>query len=156
MSMELTITLAGGARVDAAAQGFTIHTDQPATAGGDGSAPDPFTLFLASIGTCAGFYVGSFCRTRGIPTAGIRLVQQVIDDPATRRPRDIKLQIYLPASFPAEYRDAVVRAAGTCKVKKVLADPPAFEITAIVDGVGAVAASQGACTALPGPRAVEG
>ena len=135
MSMELTITLGTGARVDAAAQGFTIHTDQPVASGGGGSAPDPFTLFLASIGTCAGFYVGSFCRTRGISTEGVRVVQQVIDDPATKRPREIRLEVHLPEGFPAEYRDAVARAAGTCKVKKVLADPPAFEITTVVDGL---------------------
>lgn len=143
--MELTITLGGGARVDAAAGGFTISTDQPVSAGGAGSAPDPFTLFLASIGTCAGFYVGSFCRTRGIATDGIRLVQQVIDDPATRRPREIRIEVHLPAGFPAEYRDAVARAAGTCKVKKVLADPPTFDVTTVVDA-----------TPLAGPEVVDG
>lgn len=133
--MELTITLPGGARVDAAVNGFTIRTDQPVSAGGTASAPEPFTLFLASIGTCAGIYVASFCRTRGIPTDGIRLVQHVVDDPATRRPREIRIDLHLPESFPAEYRDAVVRAAGACKVKKVLADPPEISVGAVVDVV---------------------
>lgn len=135
--MQLTITLPGGARVDAAVDGFTIHTDQSVAAGGAGSAPEPFTLFLASIGTCAGVYVAGFCRSRGISTEGIRLVQHVIDDPATRRPREIRLEVHLPEDFPAEYRDAVARAAGACKVKKVLADPPDIAVTSVVDAAAA-------------------
>ncbi len=131
MSMELTITLPGGMRVDAEGAGVAIHTDQPVSAGGTGSAPEPFALFLASIGTCAGVYVASFCRTRGIATDGIRLIQRVVDDPATHRPRAIQIDVHLPATFPAEYRDAVVRAAAACKVKKTIAEQPTFEIHAV-------------------------
>jgi len=43
-----------GKKVFADYGGFTIETDQAVKAGGDGSAPAPFNLFLASLGTCAG------------------------------------------------------------------------------------------------------
>ena len=52
MNMELTVTFPGGKKVNAEFKGFTIKTDQPQTNGGDGTAPSPFDLFLASIGTC--------------------------------------------------------------------------------------------------------
>jgi len=52
--MELVISFPGGKRVDAQVGDFTLRTDQPKDHGGDGSAPEPFALFLASIGTCAG------------------------------------------------------------------------------------------------------
>jgi ribosomal protein S12 methylthiotransferase accessory factor len=63
--MEMTISFPGGKRVDAHLMGRTIQTDQAREAGGDGSAPEPYTLFLSSIGTCAGIYVLGFCPAVG-------------------------------------------------------------------------------------------
>jgi uncharacterized OsmC-like protein len=54
--MDMKIYFPGNKRVYANYGGFTIETDQPARGGGDDSAPAPFDLFLASIGTCAGIY----------------------------------------------------------------------------------------------------
>ena len=65
--MDLTITFPGGARVDAAIGQHVVRTDQPVRGGGENSAPTPFSLFLASIGTCAGIYVLGFCAQRGLP-----------------------------------------------------------------------------------------
>jgi hypothetical protein len=54
--MEMTINFPGGSRVAARFGGFTIETDLPPDAGGEGSAPTPFETFLASLGTlCSGF-----------------------------------------------------------------------------------------------------
>ncbi len=58
----------GGKRVDAEHAGFTIRTDQPAELDGEGTAPTPFDLFLASIATCAGIYVKGFCNSRRFDT----------------------------------------------------------------------------------------
>ena len=66
--MNMEIVFPAGKKVNALYRGFTIETDQPENGGGDGSAPSPFDLFLASIGTCVGFYVLSFCHERSIPT----------------------------------------------------------------------------------------
>lgn len=120
--MEMVITLPGGNRVDARFDGLTVSTDQ------DGSAPSPFSLFLASIGTCAGIYVSRFCRQRGIPTAGLSIRQHVDVDPATRLVSRIGLEIALPTGFPRQYADAVVRSAQLCTVKKHLEHPPVIEV----------------------------
>ncbi|MGB9894062.1 MAG: OsmC family protein, partial [Candidatus Saccharicenans sp.] len=61
----IMVTFEGNLRVKAEYKGLSILTDQPVYAGGDGSAPAPFDLFLASIATCAGYYVLAFCRQRG-------------------------------------------------------------------------------------------
>ena len=117
--MDMTFTLPGGARVDGRAGPFTIHTDQPP----DSTAPSPFTLFLASIGACAGFYVSAFCRKRGIATDDIRIVQRHETSP-DGMVTAVDLEIQLPENFPEQYRDAVVRAADRCTVKQHLAHPP--------------------------------
>ena len=122
--MQLAISFSGGKRVDAAVGGFTIRTDQSPDGGGEGSAPEPFTLFLASLGTCAGIYVLGFCQARGIPTEDIHLTQHVEFDPEKHRLSRVKIDIHLPATFPEKYRDAVRRAAETCAVKRAIYDPP--------------------------------
>lgn len=126
--MEMMIDFPGGDRVNAHLGTFIVCTDQPSTAGGDGSAPTPFDIFLASLGTCAGFYVLSFCRERNLPTEGIRLVQQVRIDPKTKLAGSISLDIQLPPDFPDKYRAAVIRAAEQCKVKKHFEHPPEIAV----------------------------
>ncbi len=133
--MEIEVVFPGGKKVDANYNGFTIKTDQPIRGGGDGSAPAPFDLFLASIGTCAGIYVLGFCQQRGIPTDGMKIVQRMEIDPIRRGIGAIMLEIQIPPQFPEQYKDAVIRSAELCAVKKHIQDPPKFNIyTKIVNG----------------------
>ena len=126
--MDMEITFPGGARVDAAHNGFVIKTDQPWQGGGEGSAPTPFALFLASIGTCAGIYVLGFCQQRNISTENIRIRQSLVFNPFTRMVEKVNLDIDLPADFPERYTSALIRSAELCAVKKHLEQPPIFEV----------------------------
>ena len=126
--MELVIDFPGGARVDAHFGPYTVQTDQPPMGGGEGSAPTPFAVFLSSIGTCAGIYVLGFCRQRGLPTDGIRIVQRPISNPMTGMVSEVELEIQVPPTFPEKYYDALVRSAEQCAVKKHLEHPPVFNV----------------------------
>jgi ribosomal protein S12 methylthiotransferase accessory factor len=125
----IEITFPGGKVVDARVGPFVVRTDQPTAAGGGGSAPAPFDLFLAAIGTCAGLYVLSFCQARGLATEGLSLRQEVDLDPETKLPTVMRLLLTLPPGFPAKYETAIVRAAESCKVKKTIAAAPAILVT---------------------------
>jgi len=96
--MEMTIDFPGGSKVDAHFGPFNVQTDQPPEA----SAPAPFDLFLSSIGTCAGIYVLGFCRQRGLPTAGLKIIERVFRDPADRMVDRIEPEIQLPVGFPQQ------------------------------------------------------
>lgn len=126
--MEMRIHLDGRKRVSAQYGAFTVHTDQPVEAGGEASAPAPFDLFLASIGTCAGYFVQTFCQTRNIPTDGIEIVQHTEQDPAKHLVSKIRLEIIVPETFPAKYRAGLVNAANLCTVKRHLQTPPVFDV----------------------------
>jgi putative redox protein len=132
--MELLIDFPGGSRVDAHFGGFTVNTDQPPTS----SAPSPFEVFLASIGTCAGVYVLGFCQQRGLPATDIRIVERVEHSHLTGMVETIGLEIQVPASFPEKYRASLVHSAELCAVKKHLEKPPRFDIsTTVVAPAGA-------------------
>ena len=131
--MDMIVTFPGGARVDAQFGSHTIRTDQPLQGGGEASAPTPFALFLASIGTCAGIYVLGFCKQRGLPTDGIRILQRMEADPRTGLISSVGLDIQVPPEFPQKYHEALIRAASQCAVKKHLETPPQFEVRTVVN-----------------------
>ena len=128
--MEMDITFPGGARVEARFGPYTVSTDQPPKGGGEGSAPTPFALFLASLGTCAGIYVLEFLRRRGLPWDGVTLKQHVRSNPETGMVEEVGLDIRLPAEFPEQYLPAIARSAELCAVKKHLEHPPRINVHA--------------------------
>ena len=128
--MDMEIVFPGGKRVDALYKNFTIRTDQSLQGGGEGSAPEPFDLFFASLGTCAGIYVLSFCQYHNLPSKGIRLYQTTERDPETNLFQKLKIDISVPGSFPEKYHKALVRSAEQCTVKKHITNGlPEFEVT---------------------------
>ncbi len=126
--MTMKVTFPEGLKVDVDTGSFTIHTDQAIAAGGTASAPEPFAYFLASLASCAGIYILSFCRQRGIDTTDISITQTPEFNPETRMISDIKMDIHVPESFPDKYRKALIRAADQCAVKRHLHNPPEFQI----------------------------
>lgn len=129
-SNEIVVTLPGGRRVDALVDGHVVHTDQPISNGGEDRAPSPYNLFLASLGTCAGIFVQGFCAKRGISTAGITLRQRTRFSPEGVLAA-VDIDVELPADFPEKYKDAVVRVAQECSVKRAIAAQPAFTVRAV-------------------------
>lgn len=127
--MEIYFT--GPKKVFADVNGFTIKTDQHPRSGGEGEFPEPFTLFLASLGTCAGIYVKSFCDQRGIPTENIKLKQEQQFNPLKKIIDQISIEIHVPDDFPEKYEKAMVHTASLCAVKKHLKDDIEVDIQVI-------------------------
>lgn len=126
--MGIKVYFPGNKKVYADYNGFVIQTDQPSNGGGDGSAPAPFDLFLASIGTCAGIYVKYFCDTRNLDASGITIEQELKWDPIQQKIGTIVLDIKVPEDFPEKYYPALIKAADQCAVKKTMQNPPNFDV----------------------------
>ena len=126
--MTLRISFPGGTAVNAELGSHLVRTDQPRKAGGGGSAPAPFDLFLASIGTCAGFYALRFCQQRGIETGDLGIRLEATRDSSDKRVEAILINVELPFQFPDKYRNAIVRAIDQCAVKQHILEPPEFAI----------------------------
>lgn len=126
--MTMTISFPGGVAVDATMNGHTVHTDQPAPLGAD-TAMSPFDLFLASIGTCMGFYALRFCQERNLSTEGLKVSLDPVRDEQGRRVATLKIGLRLPVDFPDKYQEPIRRAVDHCAVKRHLVEPPAFELS---------------------------
>lgn len=130
MSLEIKVKFPGGKRVDAVIGDTVIPTDQPVSAGGGGTAPEPFNLFLASIATCAGIYALGFCRARNLSTEGMRLRMLCDFDPMAKRFTKMTLDLTLPEGFPKKYISSIIRSMDMCAVKRHIIEPPEFEVNA--------------------------
>ena len=110
---------------------FTVQTDQGLKGGGEGKFPEPFTLFLASLGTCAGVYIKQFCDQRGIDASEITIDQSLEYNNEKRMIGKIQLTVNVPESFPEKYEEAVIRSANMCAVKKHI--HPDVEIVTLIN-----------------------
>jgi ribosomal protein S12 methylthiotransferase accessory factor len=129
INMGMEVNFPGGKKVDALYNGFTIKTDQSKHNGGEDTAPTPFSLFLTSIGTCAGIYILNFCQKRNIPPEKIKLILEMEKNEETKMIKKINIEIQIPEDFPDNYKNAIIKTANLCAVKKHLERPPSFEVS---------------------------
>ncbi|HKI51698.1 MAG TPA: OsmC family protein [Geothermobacteraceae bacterium] len=128
--MEMQISFPGGVSVQADYKGFSVISDQPEANGGSNQSPSPFDLFLISLGNCAGFFALRFCQQRDLDTSGLGLSLTANRNQKSKRLDKIAITIQLPTGFPEKYRQAIIKATDQCAVKKVILDPPEFEVVA--------------------------
>ncbi|MEJ2589511.1 MAG: OsmC family protein [Deltaproteobacteria bacterium] len=126
MEKTIVVSFPGGKGVDADMDGMKIQTDQAEENGGQGRAPEPFQLFMASIATCAGIYALEFCRAREIPTDDMALTMRYDFDPKKGLCDALQIDLKVPLGFPEKYEKAVLRVMDLCTVKRQMLNPPEF------------------------------
>lgn len=124
---KIEVKFPGNKKVNAIVNGFEIKTDQPAAAGGEGTAPTPYDLFLASLAACAGIFAISFFQTRNLNSEGFEMWMDVSWDKEKHKLGKVVLNMKLPADFPEKYIPALKQTVELCSVKRTIADPPEFE-----------------------------
>jgi ribosomal protein S12 methylthiotransferase accessory factor len=130
--MELRVTLEGGKRVAVQVGRHLIVTDQPAREGGGDTGPAPYDLFLASIATCAGFYVKSYCENKGIDSSDIEVTLRTQRDPETKQTAGFVTTIYVPPELPQKLHAVLRKVAEQCAVKKTIMCNPEFLVETVV------------------------
>lgn len=116
-----------GARVDTRIHDkFSILTDQPLPSGED-TAATPFDLFLAGISSCTAFFAQRYCRKWKLPHEGIVVELEPVYN-EKHLLVDIKMQLKVPADFPAEHLPGLLKNAGNCLVKRTMEAPPQISL----------------------------
>jgi len=130
MKKTIDVSFTGGKKMQARVGDKSVCTDLPPQMGGDGTAPEPFTLFMMSIATCAGIYALNFCDAREIPTDNMALQMHYDINVTDKRVEKLHIDLKLPDAFPEKYKNAILKAIDLCTVKRHMMNPPEFIINA--------------------------
>ena len=128
--MELKVKLEGAKRVSTQIGDHLIMTDQPVKHGGTNEAPAPYDLFLASIATCAGFYIQSYCENKNIDSTGIEISLNVTRD-EKQSINGFVTTISVPEEIPEKLHPVLKKVASQCAVKKTIMSKPQFVVETI-------------------------
>jgi uncharacterized OsmC-like protein len=90
--------------------------DVPPTMGGADRGPTPPELFVASLGSCVGAFVASYCERAGLDTdgLGVDVSFEKAEDPT--RLTDIVVTVNLPHALCEDRERAIRRVAEHCPV----------------------------------------
>ena len=113
---------------DIMAAGHSLVADEPPSMGGTDLGPAPYDLFMASIATCAGFYVQAYCESRGIDSSGIDITLSAKRDSKTKKIAGFVTTIYLPPELPEKLHAALKKVAEQCAVKTTIMSNPDFVV----------------------------
>ena len=102
--MKMEMSFPGGKKVDSHFKGFTVRTDQPEKAGGEGTAPSPTELFLVSIGSCVGYFALVFCDKRKLNTDGLKVTADFQANKKTYMIEKVIFELTLPTDFQFSQR----------------------------------------------------
>jgi len=126
--MEVQIEHIGDLQFEITARTHTIACDQPIENGGYDEGMTPPELFLASLGSCAGFYAAQYLRKEGLATEGTRV--RVSAEKAKDPPRlvNIRIEVDLPVEVSEKHRAGVEDAIHHCLLHRTLSNPPQISI----------------------------
>lgn len=136
--MEVTVEHLGDVQFEVRARQHAIVVDQPPENGGYDEGMTPPELFLASLGSCAGFYAALYLRKHQLATEGtrVKVMAEKLKDPA--RIDNFVIEIESPAALSERHRSGVEAAVHHCLIHNTLLHPPkiAIEVREAVAAVG--------------------
>lgn len=126
--MKLSVTYHGGTRYDITSGSHRVVTDQPVEAGGHDAGMSPVELFVGSLASCVGYFVGRFCARHQIPADGLRVEAEWRTAEGPHRVGSIALAIHLPHRITAEQKERLLKVAHGCTVHQSIAVAPTVDI----------------------------
>ena len=126
--MEVVVEHLGAVQFEIQARKHKIACDQPAENGGFDEGMTPPELFLAALGSCAGFYAAAYLKKKNLATEGtrVRVTADKILGPA--RLDNFQIHVETPIQLDEQTRLGVEGAVHHCLIHNTLLQPPKIAI----------------------------
>ena len=130
---EVTVTSLKNFQNEVKYADHVFNTDEPVESGGDDTGPDPYSLLLASLGSCISMTVTSYARRKQWPLerVTVRLRQKRIHAEDCRGCHEnaegyihsIERSVTLEGNLTDEQRERLQEISHKCPVHKTLTSP---------------------------------
>lgn len=88
----------------------------------------PVELFIGSLASCVGYFVGRYCARHKIPADGLSIAVDWSMAEQPHRVGAVALRIDMPDGVPAAHRDKMLKVAHGCTVHQSLVVAPHVRI----------------------------
>jgi uncharacterized OsmC-like protein len=127
--MKMTVEFRGGSRFDITSGSHTLVADQPVEDGGQDAGMSPVELFVGSLASCVGYFVGRYCARHKIACEGFTVDAEWSYAEQPHRVGSVSMRVNLPAQLTDEQRERLLKVAHGCTVHQSLAVPTAVDIS---------------------------
>lgn len=127
-AMTLQVKFQGGAKFEITSRRHTIVTDQPKEDGGADAGMSPVELFVGSLASCVGYFVGRHCARHQIPTEGFTIDVDWSMAEQPHRVGAVELVLHLPTELAPSHQEKLLKVAHGCTVHQSLVVPPKVQI----------------------------
>ncbi len=117
---KFEVVFPGNKKIDVKFNDFLVKTDQSKKNEGDETAPEPFDIFLSSLGACAGIYAKSFCDIRKLSCEGMKLFLSASFKKGQKHMEGIEINLHVNREFPEKYIKPIIKTMNGCAVKNQL------------------------------------
>jgi uncharacterized OsmC-like protein len=126
--MEVKVERLGKVSFTVQSRNHLVLSDQPKANGGTDMGMTPPELFLASLGTCVGYYVAQYFDARMLKCEGLQINVQgeILTNPG--RIGKIIIQIGLPVELKPDRLEVLLRTVNHCTVHNTLTHPPEIAV----------------------------
>jgi putative redox protein len=126
--MTLHVAFHSGTRYDITSGHHKVVTDQQTADGGQDAGMSPVELFVGSLASCVGYFVGRFCERHNIPREGLAVDAEweMVENP--HRVGQITLAIHLPHRLTPDLKERLLKVAHGCTVHQTVAVAPTVAI----------------------------
>jgi putative redox protein len=126
--VKLTVSYHGGSRYDITSGKHRVVTDQPVDNGGQDAGMSPVELFVSSLASCVGYFVGRYCDRHQISTKGLSVEAEWTMAEQPHRVGQIALAVHLAHRLTAEHNERLLKVAQGCTVHQSIAVPAGVSI----------------------------
>jgi putative redox protein len=126
--MEILVEHLGAVQFEIKARQHTLICDQPAEGNGYDEGMTPPELFLASLGSCAAYYVEDYLKRNEIAQKGctVRVTADKVKNPF--RLDNFQIQVEVDEILNSEQLKGVEDAVHRCLIHKTLEQPPNINV----------------------------
>lgn len=132
----MTVSWVEGVRLAVQVRQHRFEVDQPVAEGGQDTGVTSVELFMASLGTCIGYFAVRFCQRHHMPTAGLNVNLQWDYAEKPHRIGAVTVRVALPGDWNPDLKQKLHKVLDGCTIHQSLRSPPTINLILNVKETG--------------------